>query len=89
MNGTPIAFQFKRTGSQPSGKDPDENFTGTVRIDLLFQSNHGDDAHRQSGKAPGDGGAEHDSRLDSQMTALPLQSTPSGFARGWQIESSV
>jgi len=29
---------IKRSGSQPSGKGPTECFTGTVRIDPLFQS---------------------------------------------------
>jgi quercetin dioxygenase-like cupin family protein len=28
----------KRNGSQPSGKGPDEYFTGTVRIDPLFDA---------------------------------------------------
>jgi len=30
-------MDIKRSGSQPSGKGPDEYFTGTVRIDPLFQ----------------------------------------------------
>jgi len=30
-------MEIKRIGSQPSGKGPDEWFTGTVRIDPLFQ----------------------------------------------------
>lgn len=29
-------MEIKRAGSQPSGKGPAENFTGTVRIDPLF-----------------------------------------------------
>jgi quercetin dioxygenase-like cupin family protein len=29
-------MEIKRCGSQPSGKGPAENFTGTVRIDPLF-----------------------------------------------------
>ncbi|MDB5050539.1 MAG: hypothetical protein JWO30_3610 [Fibrobacteres bacterium] len=29
-------MEIKRNGSQPSGKGPPENFTGTVRIDPLF-----------------------------------------------------
>jgi quercetin dioxygenase-like cupin family protein len=32
-------MDIKRSGSQPSGKGPAEYFTGTVRIDLLFQAN--------------------------------------------------
>ena len=31
-------MEIKRSGSQPSGKGPTEWFTGTVRIDPLFQS---------------------------------------------------
>jgi quercetin dioxygenase-like cupin family protein len=31
-------MDIKRSGSQPSGKGPNEYFTGTVRIDPLFQS---------------------------------------------------
>jgi hypothetical protein len=32
-------MEIKRSGSQPSQKGPPEHFTGTVRIDPLFQSN--------------------------------------------------
>lgn len=32
-------MDIKRCGSQPSGKGPAEYFTGTVRIDPLFQPN--------------------------------------------------
>jgi quercetin dioxygenase-like cupin family protein len=32
-------MQIKRSGSQPSGKGPPDWFTGTVRIDPLFQAN--------------------------------------------------
>src|SRR5260370_1277425 len=31
-------MDIKRSGSQPSGKGPDEYFTGMVRIDPLFQA---------------------------------------------------
>ena len=31
-------MEIKRSGSQPSGKGPVEYFTGTVRIDPLFQA---------------------------------------------------
>ncbi len=31
-------MEIKRSGTQPSGKGPAECFTGTVRIDPLFQS---------------------------------------------------
>ena len=32
-------MDIKRSGSQPSTKGPSEYFTGTVRIDPLFQAN--------------------------------------------------
>jgi quercetin dioxygenase-like cupin family protein len=32
-------MEIKRVGSQPSSEGPDEYFTGTVRIDRLFQAN--------------------------------------------------
>jgi quercetin dioxygenase-like cupin family protein len=31
-------MEIKRCGSQPAGKGPEENFTGTVRIDPLIQA---------------------------------------------------
>jgi quercetin dioxygenase-like cupin family protein len=31
-------MELKRSGSQPSGKGPEEYFTGMVRIDPLFQA---------------------------------------------------
>jgi len=31
-------MELKRSGSQPSGKGPDEYFTGMMRIDPLFQA---------------------------------------------------
>ena len=31
-------MDLKRSGSQPSGKGPTEYFTGTVRIDPLFEA---------------------------------------------------
>ncbi len=31
-------MEIKRAGTQPSGKDPEEWFTGTVRIDPLFSA---------------------------------------------------
>jgi quercetin dioxygenase-like cupin family protein len=34
-----IAMEIKRIGSQPSGKGPEDWFTGTVRIDPLFSAN--------------------------------------------------
>src|SRR6266571_3878873 len=40
-------MNIKRSGSQPSGKGPAEYFTGTVRIDPLFQA---DDPGRPLGQ---------------------------------------
>src|SRR3569832_846084 len=34
-----LIMQITRIGTQPSGKGPDDWFTGAVRIDPLFQSN--------------------------------------------------
>ncbi|HZL70258.1 MAG TPA: hypothetical protein VFC15_18600 [Candidatus Limnocylindrales bacterium] len=31
-------MQIKKSGSQPSGKGPAEYFTGTVRVDPLFDA---------------------------------------------------
>ena len=31
-------MEIKRSGSQPSGKGPADYFTGTVRVDPLFQA---------------------------------------------------
>jgi len=31
-------MELKRNGTQPSGKGPDEYFTGNVRIDRLFEA---------------------------------------------------
>jgi len=33
-----IIMEIKRSGSQPSGKGPSEYFTGTVRVDPMFQA---------------------------------------------------
>jgi quercetin dioxygenase-like cupin family protein len=38
QNDRRIAMEIKRAGTQPSGKGPEDWFTGTVRIDPLFQS---------------------------------------------------
>src|SRR6516162_5624009 len=37
-NGGMQKMNIKRSGSQPSGKGPGENFTGSVRVDPLFQA---------------------------------------------------
>src|SRR5947209_19686011 len=33
-------MEIKRIGSQPSGQGPAEYFTGTVRVDPLFEAHH-------------------------------------------------
>ena len=33
-----LAMDIKRSGSQPSGKGPEDYFTGSVRVDPLFQA---------------------------------------------------
>lgn len=33
-------MDIKRAGAQPSGKGPDDYFTGTVRVDPMFQAPH-------------------------------------------------
>jgi hypothetical protein len=43
-------MEIKRSGSQPSGKGPAEYFTGTVRIDPLFQVQDPARASGASGK---------------------------------------
>jgi quercetin dioxygenase-like cupin family protein len=37
--GTSQGLKITRSGSQPSSKGPAENFTGSVRVDPLFQAN--------------------------------------------------
>jgi quercetin dioxygenase-like cupin family protein len=38
MEGRRFEMEIRRAGSQPSGKGPADYFTGTVRVDPLFQS---------------------------------------------------
>ena len=38
-------MDIKRSGSQPSGKGPDDYFTGTVRVDPMFQASAPARAH--------------------------------------------
>jgi len=44
--GRSLKMEIKRSGSQPSAKGSADYFTGTVRIDPLFQAN---DPARSSG----------------------------------------
>jgi quercetin dioxygenase-like cupin family protein len=38
LNGKDLEMELKRNGTQPSARGPAEYFTGTVRIDPLFQA---------------------------------------------------
>jgi hypothetical protein len=46
-------MDIKRSGSQPSGKGPAEYFTGTVRIDPLFEAPDPARVVGGSSRAPG------------------------------------
>jgi len=48
-------MEIQRCGSQPSSKRPDEYFTGTVRLDPLFQAN--DPARATAGSVTFEAGA--------------------------------
>jgi quercetin dioxygenase-like cupin family protein len=48
MNQKNVTMDIKRAGSQPSTRGPQDWFTGTVRIDPLFQAN---DSARAAGAA--------------------------------------
>jgi len=48
-------MEIKRIGSQPSSKRPAEDFTGTVRLDPLFQAN--DPARAAAGSVTFEAGA--------------------------------
>jgi len=71
---------IKRSGSQPSGKGPDDYFTGTVRIDPLFQA---PDPARVVGASvtfePGGRTAWHTHPLGQTL----IVTTGSGLAQRW------
>jgi len=73
-------MDIKRSGSQPSGKGPDEYFTGTVRIDPLFQV---PDPARVAGASvtfePGARTAWHTHPLGQTL----IVTAGSGFAQRW------
>ena len=73
-------MDLKRSGSQPSGKGPDEYFTGTVRIDPLFQA---PDPARVSGASvtfePGARTAWHTHPLGQTL----IVTAGSGLAQRW------
>ncbi|TXM60475.1 cupin domain-containing protein [Methylobacterium sp. WL120] len=69
-------MEIKRSGSQPSGRGPDDWFTGTVRIDPLFTA---PDPARVSGASvtfePGARTAWHTHPLGQTLVVT--------FGRGW------
>ena len=73
-------MEIKRNGSQPSGKGPAEWFTGTVRVDPLFQS---PDPARGSGSSvtfePGARTAWHAHPLGQTL----IVTAGCGLAQGW------
>ena len=73
-------MDIKRSGSQPSGKGPVEYFTGTVRIDPLFQP---DDPARTLGASvtfePGARTAWHAHPLGQVL----IVTAGCGLAQGW------
>jgi quercetin dioxygenase-like cupin family protein len=72
-------MDIKRAGSQPSGKGPADWFTGTVRIDLLFQAKDPARAAAAVTFEPGARTAWHTHPLGQTLivTAGP------GFAQHW------
>ncbi len=73
-------MNIKRSGSQPSGKGPNEYFTGTVRIDPLFEAH---DPARTSGASvtfePGARTAWHTHPLGQTL----IVTAGCGFAQRW------
>jgi quercetin dioxygenase-like cupin family protein len=73
-------MDIKRSGSQPSGKGPADYFTGTVRIDALFNAN---DPSRASGASvtfePGARTAWHTHPLGQTQ----IVTAGSGWAQQW------
>jgi hypothetical protein len=68
-------MDIKRNGSRPSGKGPEAYFTGTVRVDPMFQV--GDPARLSGGHVtfePGARSAWHTHPL-GQTLIVPIQST--------------
>ena len=74
-------MQIKRSGSQPSGKGPTEYFTGSVRIDPLFQAT---EAARAVGASvtfePGARTAWHTHPLGQTLIVM----SGSGRAQRWE-----
>ena len=84
-------MEIKRSGSQPSGKGPADWFTGTVRIDPLFQAHRpgaggGRQRHLRAGRPhrlahpPARPDADRDGRLPGGRSARAARSRRSGPA---------
>ena len=79
-------MEIKRVGSQPSAKGPSEWFTGTVRIDPLFQAP--DPAfvqgapHRLAGDGEGEGADEGAHRRQVGQGAARVFRRPGAIERG-------
>jgi len=73
-------MDIKRSGSQPSSKGPAEYFTGTVRIDPLFQANDPPRSHGASVTfEPGARTAWHTHPLGHTL----IVTAGCGLAQGW------
>jgi quercetin dioxygenase-like cupin family protein len=73
-------MDIKRSGSQPSGKGPAEWFTGSVRIDPLFQPNASARANGSSVTfEPGARTAWHSHPLGQTL----IVTAGCGLAQGW------
>jgi hypothetical protein len=77
-------MEIKRAGSQPSGKGPAEWFTGTVRIDPLFQAT--EPARAAGNRVTFEPGARngiriHSGRLWSSRPAAGGRSVGAGLLR--------
>ena len=73
-------MEIKRNGAQPSGKGPGDRFTGTVRIDPLFQAH---DPARTSGASvtfePGARSAWHNHPMGQTLVVT----AGSGWVQAW------
>jgi len=81
-------MEIKRVGSQPSGKGPSEWFTGTVRIDPLFQAP--DPALVQGASVTFEPGAKHwhGATPTTGMTHIAIQERKDGKVVDWMEQVS-
>ena len=75
-------MEIIRLGSQPSVKGPDDWFTGSVRINRLFQPN----GHRRAGAAEGTWSKNSVAHSYSRANVDCLVGTRTSRTRGWAIE---